>query len=45
LNCLTHERIVHKVLIFTRLWLSSSRYKVWNFLAHLVKTMKSRKWC
>jgi hypothetical protein len=36
---------MHNVSIFTWLWLSSSRDRMCNILAYLVKTMGSRKWC
>jgi hypothetical protein len=45
LSFLTYGRIVHKILIFAWLWLSSSRDKVYKILTHLVKTLGSRKWC
>jgi hypothetical protein len=40
---LTYRRIVHKVLIFTWLWLSSFRDKMCSFLAHLVETCEIKR--
>jgi hypothetical protein len=40
---LTYRRIVHKVLIFTWLWLSSFRDKLCTFLACLVETCEIKR--
>jgi hypothetical protein len=36
---------LYNVSNFSWLWLSSSKDKICNILAHLVKSMRSRKWC
>ena len=43
-SCLTYGRTVYNVSNLTWLWLSS-KDKICNILAHLIKTMRSRKCC